>query len=340
MTEISSQEESQSVQTVDVDESVKTLARKILMDVAEQADHVGDFVTAVQVDNDVVDVRFASHIRGYEGWQWSVTLYHDVDIDHWTVNETVLLPTSDALVAPRWIPWKDRLEPSDISPTDVLGTEADDERLEQGIRPQEHEAREAEEEKDSQDEVFRSTGADATEAMSPEEAQETAEIINEFELARSRVLSPVGRQQAMDRWYTGQHGPKSLSTRVAAGKTCQTCGFFVSLKGELGTMFGVCANKWSQDDGRVVSLDHGCGEHSDIEPPEPSAMWIQPEPTVDDDDDIIFVPRTRTSKPTPEDRRLADILEEVDDPEDIVSGESTEDGAEDSADTTESVSES
>lgn len=29
--------------------------------------------------------------------------------------------------------------------------------------------------------------------------------------------------------------------------------------GSLGTVFGVCANAWSPDDGKVVSLDHGCG---------------------------------------------------------------------------------
>ena len=47
-------------------------------------------------------------------------------------------------------------------------------------------------------------------------------------------------------------------------------------------MFGVCANMWSPDDGRVVSLDHACGEHSEIEPPEPSQLWIQSAPAYDD----------------------------------------------------------
>ena len=47
-------------------------------------------------------------------------------------------------------------------------------------------------------------------------------------------------------------------------------------------MFGVCANKWSPDDGRVVSVDHGCGEHSEIEPPEPTHLWVQSKPAYDD----------------------------------------------------------
>ena len=44
----------------------------------------------------------------------------------------------------------------------------------------------------------------------------------------------------------------------------------------------MCANKWSPDDGRVVSLDHGCGEHSEIEPPEPTHLWVQSKPAFDD----------------------------------------------------------
>jgi hypothetical protein len=29
-------------------------------------------------------------------------------------------------------------------------------------------------------------------------------------------------------------------------------------------MFGVCANSYAQDDAKVVSLDHGCGGHSEV----------------------------------------------------------------------------
>lgn len=88
--------------------------------------------------------------------------------------------------------------------------------------------------------------------------------------------------QTAKRWYSGQHGPKSLSTKIADGKACSSCGFMIPLAGSLGNMFGVCANMWSPDDGRVVALDHGCGEHSEIEPPEPSQLWIQSAPAYDD----------------------------------------------------------
>jgi hypothetical protein len=37
----------------------------------------------------------------------------------------------------------------------------------------------------------------------------------------------------------------------------------VLINGALGHLFGVCANALAPDDGRVVSLDHGCGAHSE-----------------------------------------------------------------------------
>ena len=37
----------------------------------------------------------------------------------------------------------------------------------------------------------------------------------------------------------------------------------VRLAAPLGQVFGVCANEYAPDDGRVVSLDHGCGAHSE-----------------------------------------------------------------------------
>jgi hypothetical protein len=53
------------------------------------------------------------------------------------------------------------------------------------------------------------------------------------------------------------------------------------MAGALRAVFGVCANEWSPSDGRVVSLDHGCGAHSetDVEQPEPTPIG---EPIVDE----------------------------------------------------------
>ena len=111
--------------------------------------------------------------------------------------------------------------------------------------------------------------------------------------------------QTAKRWYAGQHGPKSLSTKIADGKACSSCGFMIPLAGSLGNMFGVCANMWSPDDGRVVALDHGCGEHSEIAPPEPSQLWVQSEPAYDDYH-IEIVPQTPR-----EERADVELIEEA-----------------------------
>ena len=247
----------------------QAIAKAVAIEVADEDNQVGDFVEAIDLGDDVTDFRFETRVRGYEGWQWSVTLYHDVELDHWTVNESSLVPTDKALCPPAWIPWKDRLEPTDLAVTDSIGTEPDDPRLEEG---------------------FRATDAgEGAPAETPEmsETSETSkedveDAVEEFELSRRHVLTPLGRAQTAKRWYEGPRGPKSLSTKTADGNPCSTCGFFIPLKGELNLLFGVCANKWSPDDGRVVSVDHGCGEHSEIEPPEPSHLWVQSKPAFDD----------------------------------------------------------
>ena len=62
---------------------------------------------------------------------------------------------------------------------------------------------------------------------------------------------------------------------------CATCGYFVPAAGALRQVFGVCANEWSPSDGRVVSLDHGCGAHSEteLEQPDPAPLG---DPIVDE----------------------------------------------------------
>jgi len=181
---------------------------------------------------------------------------------------------------PKWIPWKDRLEPTDLSPTDYIGTNPDDERIEDG-------------------EVQESS------------LQYVNDAVEVFRLTRRHVLSSLGRAQAAKRWYEGPRGPKALSTKTAAGNLCSTCGFFVPLKGELDRLFGVCANKWSPDDGRVVSLDHGCGEHSEIEPPEPSRLWVQANTAFDDLHIDVVAHRPRKQEPA----ELDDEADESDKPE-------------------------
>ena len=296
------------------------LARQVALSVAADSDEVGALVGRTLIGDGVWDYRFASAIKGYEGWQWSVTLYRDEDADTWTVDESSLVPTDAALQPPAWVPWKDRLLPSDLSVTDAMGTDPDDPRLTAGYRPAQAEPRNPEVQQTPEDneegrKASASVDADGTDGTDAEtdgaifrlvdrsgdekdvhgqesneqvsfgaqtSSDDLDEAVDRFALTRRHLMTAEARSATAKRWYEGQHGPKSLSTRTAKGKACETCGFMIPLAGDLGTMFGVCANRWSPDDGRVVSLDHGCGEHSEIEPQEESHLWVQSQPAYDD----------------------------------------------------------
>ena len=180
----------------------------------------------------LVTHRFASLDPAYHGWHWAVTVTRAPRSRAVTVCESVLLPGAEAILAKEWVPWSKRLAPGDVGVGDLLPTEADDDRLEPG---------------------YTATGEEDADRMA----------VAELGLGRPRVLSPLGRDDAVDRWYSGEHGP-SAPIAEAAPATCSTCGFVTPLSGSLRTVFGVCANVFSPSDGRVVSYDHGCGAHSEV----------------------------------------------------------------------------
>lgn len=209
---------------------------------AEEAagqDSVGEHL-GVQVDGDrLVTHLFACRESAYHGWRWAVTVARAPRAKLVTVDETVLVPGPEALLAPAWVPWNERLRPGDLGVGDLLPTDADDIRLEFGY-----------------------TGADETE-------EELAEPIGfgpkavAYELGqdRVRVLSPAGRELAADRW--DENFGRATPMAQGAPAHCTSCGFLVKVGGPLGQAFGVCANEYSPADGRMVSLAYGCGGHSE-----------------------------------------------------------------------------
>ncbi|MED7646796.1 UNVERIFIED_CONTAM: DUF3027 domain-containing protein, partial [Bifidobacterium breve] len=70
-------------------------------------------------------------------------------------------------------------------------------------------------------------------------------------------------------------------------------------------------NKWGPDAGRVASLDNGCGEHSEIEPPEPSRLWVQANLAFDGLHIDVVAHRPRKQEPA----ELDDEADESDKPE-------------------------
>ena len=92
-----------------------------------------------------------------------------------------------------------------------------------------------------------------------------------------RVLSPTGRDAAATRWVEGE---RRCRARLVE-RQCRSCGYFLPMAGALRAVFGVCANEWSPSDGRVVTLDHGCGAHSETDAPAPKPEPIGA-PIIDD----------------------------------------------------------
>ena len=216
-------------QTVDAANAAAVeLARAAAQEMAgtEVGEHLG-----VRAEGELAATHaFAASLPGYAGWYWAVTLVRAPNFDP-TVAEVVLLPGENSLRAPEWVPWSERLQPGDLSPGDLLPTAPDDPRL--------------------------------VPAYLLSDDPQVEEVSFELGLGRVRVLSRLGRLDAAERWYTGDHGPDSAMARQAPGN-CGTCGFFLPLAGSLRAGFGVCGNEIVEADGRVVSVEYGCGAHSDV----------------------------------------------------------------------------
>jgi hypothetical protein len=207
------------------------LARSGITEAAPE--HVGEHLAAVAEADRVVTHLFDCLLPGYRGWRWAVTVARASRSRHVTLSETVLLPGPEARHAPDWVPWDERLKPGDLGVGDLLPTPPDDERLMPGY------------------------------LYSDDPAIE--DVAWDVGLGRPRVMSRAGRLETAQRWYEGDHGPDApIATAAPATARCGSCGFWLPVAGSLRQVFGVCGNLYAPDDGRVVSVDHGCGAHSEV----------------------------------------------------------------------------
>ncbi|MGB6180368.1 MAG: DUF3027 domain-containing protein [Rhodococcus sp. (in: high G+C Gram-positive bacteria)] len=194
---------------------------------------VGEHLGVEAVDDSAAIHRFAADLPEYRGWQWAVVVAAPPGAVTVTISELALLPGPDALVAPTWVPWDERIRPGDLTPGDLLPPRQDDVRLVPG---------------------YLATGDPAVD-----------DVALELGLGRKQVMSRDGRLEAAERWAEGDFGPDSPMAKAAAA-SCVTCGFYLALQGSLSAAFGVCGNELAAD-GRVVHAGYGCGAHSDTEGP-------------------------------------------------------------------------
>ncbi|MGX7825520.1 DUF3027 domain-containing protein [Actinokineospora sp. 24-640] len=243
----------------------------------EAGDEVGAHVAVTAEDEHAATHLFEADKVGYRGWRWAVTVArvegHDV-----TVSEVVLLPGPDAMVAPPWVPWQDRVRAGDLGVGDLLPTDPDDFRLVPGY------------------------------AASEDPAVE--DLAMEVGLGRPRVMSREGRLDAADRWQSGEFGPGSDMARGAPAH-CGTCGFYLPVAGLLGAAFGVCGNEIAPADARVVHAEYGCGAHSEAEVEQISPVLVAD--LIYDDallevEAAVAASKPHTHAPHPEDPNPADAV--------------------------------
>jgi hypothetical protein len=208
------------------------IAKQAVIEDAGKSEYVGEFYSIDSDEERVATYLFHAKLPGYSGWMWAVTVAKVDDKSLATICDVVLLPGAKSLLAPNWVPYSQRIQPGDLGVGDVVPTSPDDERLTQSYA-----------------------------ALPGEEELDLAQLF-EFGLSRARVLSIVGRDAASKRWYEGDRGPRAPIAQ-SAPKPCSSCGFFIPIAGSLRSAFGVCANAISPEDARVVSVDHGCGAHSE-----------------------------------------------------------------------------
>jgi hypothetical protein len=262
---------------------------------------VGEHLGVTSDGDRVVTHQFRSLDPAYRGWCWAITVARASRSKYVTVSEGLLLPGSGAILAPDWVPWRERLRPGDLGPGDLLPAAPDDARLvpmvtldgDDGLTDwgesswavpgaelagltaadaqdddaQDDEDQDDEDQDDTADAADTGDAADSTDASAAATAtrlavEARASAVPDTVPLRARVLSAIGRDDTALRWYTSEHGPKTPLAHAAPG-LCASCGFYVRMAGPLGQVFGVCANAYAPDDGRVVSVDHGCGAHSE-----------------------------------------------------------------------------
>ena len=208
------------------------LARAAASEDAKESKYIGSLISIESDDEHVASYLFEAFLPGYVGWRWVVTVAKVDAESSPTVCDVVLLPGADSLHAPEWIPYSDRITADDVVAGTIVPTAPDDARLV------------------------------PAEALLPSDEELDLHELFELGAGRLRVLSIEGRDQAAKRWIEGERGPNSEIARMAP-KSCGSCGFYLPISGSLRQAFGVCANAISPEDARVVSVNHGCGAHSE-----------------------------------------------------------------------------
>ncbi|WIM68353.1 DUF3027 domain-containing protein [Corynebacterium breve] len=202
------------------------VAREALIEVAD-GEEIGEHIGVTANARNVATHRFHADVPGYPGWEWNAVLACAAGSNYLTVNEVALVPapSGEALQAPEWVPYSERLRPGDLGPGDLMAPAPDDDRL-------------------TEDSFAR-------------------DAVTFTGRTTKKYLTTTGLEGAKSRWRKGDFGPTSEFAEKAALQ-CRTCAFYLPAGEPIGENFGVCVNEYSAD-GRLVASSYGCGAHSDTQ---------------------------------------------------------------------------
>jgi hypothetical protein len=131
---------------------------------------VSNFVELIDEGDGAYSFVFEAKLEGYQGWLWSVTLFDSGD-ESPTISEVVLLPGEQALLAPAWVPWSERL--ADWKALQVeLEAQAALEALEAGESTEDDDEDEDEDDDEDLDEIEEDEDGEAPESedVEPEDS--------------------------------------------------------------------------------------------------------------------------------------------------------------------------
>ena len=89
-------------------------------------EQIGNYIGCELTDDFVVNHYFECLKKGYVSWKWVVAVACVEGQETVTVCEIDLLPNDGALLAPKWIPWKERLLVNDFAPNEYVPDEVID----------------------------------------------------------------------------------------------------------------------------------------------------------------------------------------------------------------------
>jgi hypothetical protein len=155
------------------------------------ANGVGEFLAQIEEEENVYTFLFAAKMKGYVGWNWSVSLFaNDEDA---TVSEVNLMPGEDSLIAPNWIPWSERL-------ADYKALQAELE-AQAALEAEENDESDDDEDAEEVEDAEETASTEVTEAVEAE-AELTPELAN---------VSPDAEQDSDD---AGGRIPRFLRRRL------------------------------------------------------------------------------------------------------------------------------